>query len=358
MKMSNRQSSIRPKSFTTTLSATSDKSQADIVMSHAPLDNETQTISVSPLAYHIVAAKVAYLMHSYAAANAQISIARICKLLQELNILEKGLPPHLSGQMESVLVEHLLPGWVHLQRRQTGTLIQICRINLCLSFLPQIIETGEDKFDIRGHGILASRAILQSRRNDTSPYFGKLWGTRCCTLAAGIYVALDLICFIPLKTSAEAKEHIQMIELSIEMLQDCHRVSQEGSALLGRLIQLYQIWPPRQAMDKQTIHKIMKYAADPSTFFSSSLIPTDLDRTPRMNTLWNHDDKSEVPNTLLATEVDDLEGYNFEDLITASAATPIDIDGMIFDAGSDLLEAGSYWIDNSLIGFFPGAPAI
>lgn len=143
-------------------------------------------------------------------------------------------------------------------------LLSVCRINLCLLALLDTVETREDPFDILGRGRQAAVTIVDYRKSQTEAYFSKLWGHRSCILSAGIYLALDLICFHNTMTTVDIESQTERIHFVLYNLQRTHGDLNEGSKVLKRLLHIYHRWPARQVVQRQTIIDILALGASPS----------------------------------------------------------------------------------------------
>jgi hypothetical protein len=82
-------------------------------------------------------------------------------------------------------------------------------------------------------------------------------------MAAGMFLLLDLICFKSSKSVDQVASQLETIHLSISMLQDASTSRIDASAVVKRLLHLYNIGFESQAVDRQTLLTIMRHASIP-----------------------------------------------------------------------------------------------
>lgn len=255
---------IEPGSFTTALSMETDTSHRDIILSLALPPNIDLPYVPEPLAYHIFVARIASIVRPYRDRSIKFSAAAACKTLQALNSLAQALPPHLSMDKDPRFAETTLFSWMEAQRSLVVMLLSVYRINVCLLALLETLETGEDSFDFRGCGRRAAITIVEHLRDQPVNFFSKLWGQRSCIFSAGVYLALDIICFRRTKNAADIESQMEKIHLALQMLQNMEGDANEGSEVLKRLLRVYHQWPVQQVVQRQTIIGILVFVADPA----------------------------------------------------------------------------------------------
>lgn len=353
--MSRSDCSINPKSFNSTLSIEADSSHYEILLNEASTECNRQTVP-PPLAYHMLAAKMARILHNYCSTNAEVSDTRVPKAIQSIDLLTRGLPRHLSQDLVFSQVEDAWPTWVHCQRSQTALLLNICRINLCISLLPQIVETKEDKFCLQRCGRHAANDILRTRQNDPVSYFKKFWGVRCSTLAAGIYLALDLICFAVEKSPAEIEEQLQSIDFCIEILQDGNEILKEGPLTLRRLVHIFHSWVPGQVVDGNTLLGVMKMAATPFNPSTTTVFGAGNELPFHFNWFLNPTERESNNQTTGIPTYDNVgtEYYSTRGIGSTNMNYTMDFDGVDFDIGPSIPGMDVEWTGNTLFDLFPG----
>jgi hypothetical protein len=143
----------------------------------------------------------------------------IRRALRELNLVTQMLPSHLSCVRHDEPPpqwEEMCP-WIPIQRSLVTILLEVCRINLCISYLPQLLEAGQDNLELHECGLHAATNVVEIRRSDPSRNFKKFWGVPACTVAAGMFLALDLICLEANKSCSEIEEQQKSIEFCIQL---------------------------------------------------------------------------------------------------------------------------------------------
>lgn len=220
-----RPSSMNSDSFTCTLSVENDSSQRDMVIGSVPLGDIAANPPPSPLEYHFFMVKIAYILHRHIKGIKLRSAMTIRRALHELNLVMQKLPAHLSrfGHDELCLQwDDMFPS-IPIQRSLVRLLLEVSRINLCISHLPQPPETGQDNLDLHESGLQAATDFVEIRRRDPSKIFKKFWGVPVCTAAAGMFLALDLICFEAVKSPSEIEQQQENIDFALSacMMQIC-----------------------------------------------------------------------------------------------------------------------------------------
>jgi hypothetical protein len=354
MKASNRESSIDPRSFNTKLSITTDQSHSEIVLGTSFTTTISENGIPSPLLFHVMAAKLAHVMYWYANSRLEAHMKRVRKGLQHIDILSQNLPPHLVFHSD---LGKNQPEWLSLQRRQALFLLQICRIMLCLAALPYIIESNQDEDNIRTCGLGAANKILDARQIDSPSIFDKLWGTTACVSGAGIYLALDLICFRHLKMPEEVRYQTARIRFCIRALQNSHEGSLKLVGILEQLLKLSQSWPTDQPPNKDCLIQIMKLARSPNStphFQETStnlLVSLGSDKASM---------SSESVTAALAASQSvsysgDERGLAGLEVDASSAGGAMDLDFMEFvDVNENLPSFSAEWDGNAFFDFFPG----
>src|SRR5580658_4765167 len=136
MTVFSRPSSITLESFSSTLSVHHDSSNRDIILDTVPTTAQTP----SPLEYHVVISRIAYIIHTHVR-HVKTSPVSIHEALQQLDQISQNLPPHLQTSTNARLPPHKEDfDWVLSQRSQLSNLLEVCRIDLCFSCLPRLLE--------------------------------------------------------------------------------------------------------------------------------------------------------------------------------------------------------------------------
>jgi hypothetical protein len=354
MKVSNRESSIDPRSFNTKLSITTDQSHSEIVLNTSFTTTINENGTPSPLLFHVMAAKLAHVMYWYANSHLEAHMTRVRKALQHIGVLSQNLPFHLAFHSDLGKGQ---PEWLSLQRRQALFLLQICRIMLCLAALPYIIESKQDEDNIRTCGFGAANRILDDRQTDIPSVFDKLWGTTACVAAAGIYLTLDLICFRHLKTPEEVKYQTARIRFCIHTLQHSHGGTHKLVGILEQLLKLSQSWPTDQPPSKDCLVQIMKLARSPNS--TPHFQETSTNLFASLDSIKDSMRSESVSAALAASQSFPYSGEERGLADLEADALPggvaMDLDFMEFvDVNENLPAFSAEWDGNAFFDFFPG----
>ncbi|KAH7309983.1 hypothetical protein BKA65DRAFT_414326 [Rhexocercosporidium sp. MPI-PUGE-AT-0058] len=266
MMMPMRPCMIEPGSFTSTLSMESDTSHRNIIISSTPAlaPNIDLPYFPEPLAYHIFVARIASIVRPYRDRSVKYSVPGACNTLQALESLAQALPPHLSLDKDPWFSKTSLFPWIEAQRSLVIMLLSVCRINVCLLGLLETLETGDDPFDFRGCGRRAALKIVSHLQEQPVRFFSKMWGQRSCIFSAGVYLALDLICFRRSMSGTDIESQLAAINFTRQRLQEIDSNANEGPEVLKRLLCLFHQWPVQQVVQRQTIIGILVCVADPA----------------------------------------------------------------------------------------------
>ena len=253
-----------PDSFTTGFDIEHDNSQESIVWSPESHDPPFDATPHSPLEYHFILSKVAKVIHAHSKIG-KASAASAREALRKLDQITSGLPSHLKSTKEANLLQpNQRPAWVIIQRLALSNLLRACRINLCFSCLPRLLQTGQDEFCLQDSGREAATELVEAQHWDQTKVGNKLWGTTASIMAAGMFLLLDLICFKESKTLEQVANQLATVHLSVQLLQDAATSKIDGSAVLKRLLHMYNIRFASQAVDRQMLLTIMKQASVPA----------------------------------------------------------------------------------------------
>lgn len=253
------------------MSVDHDTSQGDIILELDALQANNIIEQPPPLAVHAILARIAYTIHIHIKDAMKRSIVSSRMALEELDLISSSLPEHLSARpsIHRPAQDKRWP-WIPLQRSDIAVLLDVSRINICLSFLPRSTEDTGNNAMFHRRGRDAAMCIVNHRQNESIPLFSKLWGTSATTLAAGIFLVLDLLCSKSAQSQlfqGEYLKQIESIELSISLLSqnDASPADISGSHIITRLLRLLVAWDPSHPVDRQTLTNIMKVvAAEPA----------------------------------------------------------------------------------------------
>jgi uncharacterized membrane protein YbaN (DUF454 family) len=122
----------------------------------------------------------------------------------------------------------------------------------------------------------------------------KLWGITASLMAAGMFLLLDLICFKSSKSVDQLATQLGTIHLAIQMLQDASTSRIDGSAVLKRLLHLYNIGFASQAVDRQMLLTIMRHASIPVV---KSAAPNTIGSSQSSGSVQHPDENINIPKS-------------------------------------------------------------
>jgi hypothetical protein len=208
--------------------------------------------------------KIAFIIHAHGKTVSKSSQAGVRETLGKLDRVSQRLPKYLqSSERASPMPQSEYFCWILIQRSSLDSLLQACRINLCFSSLPHLLETGEDEFGLQECGRQAATRLIEVQQWAQTNTGKKLWGITASLMAAGMFLLLDLMCFRSSKSVDQLDNQLETIHVAIQMLQDASIARIDGSAILKRLLHLYNIGFASQAVDRQMLLAIMRHASIP-----------------------------------------------------------------------------------------------
>jgi hypothetical protein len=293
----------------------------------------------SPLEYHIILSKIAYVVHAHIRSIKRSPVG-VFEALRKLDEITQTLPLHLQSTEDDSLVsptQHI--EWTSIQRKQLANLLQVCRIDLCFSCLPRLLDTGEDEYSLQDCGLHAAEKIVEMQRWNQSNVAKKFWGTTACLIASGVFLIVDLICFKDSKSEVQITSQLRTIESCIKILQNSTTSKVDGSAVLKRLLHMYYIGFAGQVVDRQMLLRIMKLASH------TAITSMNNDGSEPLQSETSHWFEDEARNTREITSfgqppqhsVPTLgQGFSFGDLNDSfQTDMAINLDYMSFDMAQD-----------------------
>jgi hypothetical protein len=231
-----RPSSISPGTFTSDLDVQKDNSHQDVIFSQSSSGAAINDWAPSPLEYHVILSKIANIIHTHSRSTFKASPKGVWEVLRKLDKISEGLPNHLKSSEIPNLGSQNNHSHMHWTR---------------------LLETGEDEFSLQDCGHQAATRLVQTQQWTQTSTGNKLWGTTASLMAAGMFLLLDLICFINSKSDTQVASQLETINLSIQMLEGASTSRIDGSVVLKRLLHA------GQAVDRQMLLAIMKHASIP-----------------------------------------------------------------------------------------------
>ncbi|KAH8679513.1 hypothetical protein BGZ60DRAFT_400172 [Tricladium varicosporioides] len=328
-------------SFSTCLSVEDDSTHREIIIDSKYLDEQNYHSAPSPLLYHIFAANLASIVRPYRDSNKRTSATSAWKTLQALQLLEASLPMHLSKSLsEDMTIGCMQSSWLSTQRSLCIDLLLICRVNICLAALPEILESKQDLYDLKRHGRQAATTLIDHRRHISTPYFVKLWGPRRSIFAAGIYLILDLICFAKEQTLQEVQEQVQRVGFVLQVLSVGFDQGQSQTQVLLKMLDIYNQLKNNDLEGKDDLFRVMDSIASPDRgVHNENYVAEESPGHSSTDSTHTHPDLVQ----LLDFHTWDNNGLNL----------PIDFNDFAFDIFSQPPSTTSWWLSSQLSGFTP-----
>lgn len=266
MTIKSRPISIHPDSFTTMLESEHERGD-----------------SPSPFEYHKVMARIAAMIRSQVTSVRDWSPAILQASFEDLDRVFDSFPIHLRCHESADGPNHDLhdndnePYWNTLQRNLALNCVDSWRISLYVATIPQMLDTLEPtKHADFFNGVPVARRILHRIYYNPNLRLLKFWAANSAVVSAGIFLALDIICFQQYRPATEVAEEKEMVTLSFKMLEQSSAETRHGGLLvLRRLSHLYEIVLPAlfRKIDRNALARILRLVAVPRLW--DSLPDTD-----------------------------------------------------------------------------------
>lgn len=265
MTVRSRPISIHPHSFTTVLNV-----------------KDEQTSSPSKFEYHGVMARIAAMIRNQVISIREWGPGALKTPLEEIETICASFPPHLrySGSPNDPIDDlhgaNNEPYWNTLQRHLALNCVDSWRISLYVAIMPQVLDGCEPpNHTALDDGILAAKRILHRIYIDPNIHFPKFWSVNSGVVSAGIFLALDLICFQSYRSATQVAEQKDLVTLSFKILEQSSGQARDGGLLvLRRLCHLYETVLPAflHKVDRSALARIIRLVASPRLW--DSLIDT------------------------------------------------------------------------------------
>jgi hypothetical protein len=238
------------------------------------LETEDETSdSPSPFEYHKVMARIAAMIRSQVTSVRDWSPAILQASFEDLDRVLDSFPIHLRCHESANNFNHDLhddnnePYWNTLQRNLALNCVDSWRISLYVAKIPQMLDTLEPtKHADFSNGVPVARRILNRIYNNPNLRLLKFWAANSAIISAGIFLALDIICFQQYRPATEVAGEKEMVALSFKMLEQSSAETRHGGLLvLRRLSHLYEIVLPAlfRKIDRNALARILRLVAVP-----------------------------------------------------------------------------------------------
>ncbi|KAJ5088268.1 hypothetical protein N7456_011884 [Penicillium angulare] len=245
--------SINPDSFTTVMRA----------------------LPTTEIEYHKIMARAAAMIRNHIASIKEGSKSALQACFEELDNLHACFPPPANNVDDDEL------SWSTLQHNLALNCVDSWRLTLYVAMLPQLLEDSlPNSHQALDSGMLTAKQILQRTFTNTNPLFHKFWPVNSAMVSAGIFLALDLICFQAQRPKAQVAEQKDLVALSFELTEhSAAETRHSGLLVLQRLADLYETVLPMytKRVDRSALARIVKLVAFPRLWNSL----TDVNATVR-----------------------------------------------------------------------------
>jgi hypothetical protein len=229
--------------------------------------------SPSPFEYHKVMARIAAMIRSQVTSVKDWSPAILQASFEDLDHVLDSFPIHLRCHESADRLNRDLhdnnnePYWNTLQRNLALNCVDSLRISLYVATIPQMLDIPDPtKHADFSNGVPVARRILHRIYNNPDLRLLKFWAANSAIISAGIFLALDILCFQQYRLANEVAEEKEMVTLSFKMLEQSSAETRHGGLLvLRRLSHLYEIVLPAlfRKIDRNALARILRLVAVP-----------------------------------------------------------------------------------------------
>ncbi|KAF7177665.1 hypothetical protein CNMCM7691_006026 [Aspergillus felis] len=234
----------------------------NVILGGTPLSDGV--VVFSPLLHHIELANLSQVLHEYIQTSNESSAA-LCEFFSKLDELEQGFvskADRLSASFSAgVNLGQQTPVWLAGQRSHYLCTINFIRLILCRVLLQQSVSQLPAWAEIRASGMRAAMAIVYL--HNVPPTYQLLWVFGSSTIAAGVFLCLDLLTSSQERTETQIQEQRAAVEVCIVALQKYSyktTICKEGSKTLRRLLDLEMAQHDRP-VDPEGLTRLIKSMA-------------------------------------------------------------------------------------------------
>lgn len=167
--------SIQPDSFSSELDPIADDN--DIVLYITPNTSSSEE-KPSSLQYHIVMARLAYIVRTYVKASRGASEANLVSAMAEVEKITSEIPKYLQRDqtvsVKASAVDQQYP-WLAMQRYLLTHVLQFIRLTIARASLGQWLRRQPDRNAFHRKAIKAADIIVAEKLRGLSPMYQKSW---------------------------------------------------------------------------------------------------------------------------------------------------------------------------------------
>lgn len=221
--------------------------------------------------YHKFMARIATIARNNITPAKELSPGALQACFEEVDNVCACFPPAPNDST------HDDPLWNTIQHNLALNCVESWRLALYVAMLPKVLDdSSPSSHTALDPGIITAKQILQRTYTNSNPVYHKFWSVNSAVVSAGIFLALDLICFQRQRSPIQISEQKDLVALSLRMIeQSIAETRHDGILVLRRLTHLYETVRPAymSRVDRSVLAKIVRLVAFPRLW--NSLTNTD-----------------------------------------------------------------------------------
>lgn len=238
MTISSRPVSIHPDSFTT-------------VMGTTPSPH---------IEYHKFMARIATVARNHITPARDLSPGALQACFEELDNIYDCFPPANDPVNEGPLGDTI-------QHNLALNCVDSWRLALYVAMLPKVLDdSSPSSHTALDPGIIIAKQILQRTYTNSNPVYPKFWSVNSAVVSAGMFLALDLICFQRQRSAIQVSEQKYLVAMSLKLIeQSIAETRHDGMLVLRRLMHIYETVHPEymSRVDRSVLARIVRLVAFP-----------------------------------------------------------------------------------------------
>ncbi|KAF9892291.1 hypothetical protein FE257_002068 [Aspergillus nanangensis] len=327
---------LGPFSRPSSISATS----FNTILEPRPSDNDDlvpnpSAAGFSAVWHHLTVSRLASIVYTHIQAPRDPSGTRLALALDQIDAVEESLAQGRSQRRSTT-------GWAAWQEYLLTHTVQLLRVTIARAVMVLWLMDRADITSTIDRGLNAAVRILDMRRSPVPRPFKCHWIITASTLAAGVFLAVHLVCFKSQMALEDIAEHRRLVQLCIDALRTSHHktgITVQGAQQLERLLAMELCHGTTVFTDKSSIVAMLGGLAPGETVVStmSSVPPTPPSDDPVASS--SHSPDLRALDGLWPEMMGDFSDAVFPDLAWPGLTPPGD--GFTFDAmGNDRLGGG------------------
>ncbi|KAH7146510.1 hypothetical protein EDB81DRAFT_795399 [Dactylonectria macrodidyma] len=304
---------ISPHSFDTILDPNSEPDDAIISSSF----NESRK-PPSSLHYHQLMAKLAGVLRTYVKNGRSYAPKNLIAAMHEVEQLDRESPEHLKRVMSlserSSSLEAAFP-WIELQRYLAVHAVQFIRLTIARFFFTRWMKRQPDPEGLHLKACQAAEIIVAEKMRPVSTMYRKSWIVCAATVAAGVFLCLDLLFFSTGEDVEQMRTRRESVQICIDHLRQMgstNVVTQRGSVVLEALLEIQSTWPRTTVPDHDSLQRVIEQVIQAQRLGS--------EHEPRWTRPLPSDGKLSINDHL-----NQIDSQSWDPFITASPSQRLDL---------------------------------